>query len=173
MVKTTRIKKEVRFFGLRSVSPAVYSAKALQLAPLLVLFLGATLRAQTVQIHSPSAGATVSSPVALSVTMSDANPASLCVYDNGSLILQQWTSSLTTGLTLSSGSHNIVIDAWRGQTEETATVWINVATPSGGTQGPATGSVAPQISNDMTELNEGHPQGVPSSWGFYSGPTFV
>jgi hypothetical protein len=180
-VKSTSIREENRFSRLRSaksLTAVICSTKLLQIVPLIACFLsGMSLRAETIEIHSPANNATLASPAAFSVTTSDAQPASLWVYDNGSLILQQWASSLTSALTLTSGSHTIVVAAWRGTAEQTASVSVNVSTPGNppATPPPAppSGSVATQISNDMTGSNEGFPQGVPSSYDWYSGPTLT
>lgn len=144
----------------------------LPVVPLLVSFMaGANLRA-AVEISSPVNGATLVSPVALSATTSRAVPTEFQVYDNGSLILQQsGVSSITSSLTLTAGAHTITVETIGRRTSSgSASVAITVSTPV--SSGPPAGSptVAAQISNDMAGQNEGFPQGVPSSYDWYSGP---
>ena len=145
---------------------ACYSSRGISLGAFFAI-TALNSYAATVTISSPANGSVVSSPVALSALTTGAIPQSILVYDNGSLILRQrGVSTLSSALTLSAGSHTILVEATesRGQ-PVTASATITV---SGAGSSPALGTGA-EIAGDMTGPNEGHPHGVPLSWDWANG----
>lgn len=161
------------------------------LGPCLLLGLGTNGLAR-VLINSPSNGATVSSPVQLSVSSIGPQPTSLLVYVNGNFVLRnRTTSSISTALNLSAGSYTIkVVARYNHGSSSTATSSIRVPatsetdtpeTPTAlgnpgnsdpGNSIPAAGSssVADQIAADMQGKNDGYPHGVPLSYDWANGP---
>lgn len=119
-----------------------------------------------VTISSPSNGATVTSPVPLVATTTGAQPSSIAVYDNSSLILKQnGVSEVNASLNLTTGPHTIVVEVSQslGKTAGvSATTSITVS-------GVANSAWWSEIASDMTGLNEGYPHGVPG-YAWASGP---
>lgn len=173
-VTTRIIKKKQRTPGLSYVRAAEVSYKSLfAVVALIFCFLGGVnLRAAVLEISSPSNGATLASPVALSATTSGAVPNEFQVYDNGSLILQEsGVSTITAPLTLTPGAHTITVETTgRRGGNGSASVSIIVSIPVSTSPPPASSTVAAQISNDMTGKNEGFPQDVPLSYDWANGP---
>ena len=128
------------------------------------------LQAQ-IKISSPVNGGTLESPVQLSATLSGAQPSSLLVYDNGSLVLQKsGVSSIGTSLNLANGLHAITVKALEpGGLSSSATTSITVYTPVLFTTG-TTPNLAAALASDMMGKNEGTPHGVPFSYAWATGP---
>lgn len=141
------------------------------------LVAGLNLQAAVV-ISSPANGVTVASPIQLHAAVSGTQPASIFVYDNNSLILQEpGVSSIETSLNLSAGSHTIVVQAsynrnWNASATSKITVSAQQAPVPPPAPAPPTSSSAwwTEIASDMSGTNEGFPHGVPPSWDWAQGP---
>ncbi len=143
--------------------------KILRMLLLGAYLLSAMHAAARVIIGSPSNGATVPSPVQLSASASG-SPASMSVYLNNSLVLQNsGVSSVQTALTVGAGNYTIkVIAQYNRHSSSTATT--NIVVPTTSPEPPASISVARQIAEDMQGTNEALPHGVPSSYDWATAP---
>src|ERR1700722_20412068 len=140
-----------------------------------VCFLAGLNLKAAITINSPVNGAVVASPVQLNATLSGTQPGSILVYDNNLLILQQGGAlSISASLTLTAGSHTIMIQAvQRRRFTSSATTTIIVSSPSSsgsGSSGSGSSTVGTQIASDMIGTSEGLPHGVPLSYDWASGP---
>jgi hypothetical protein len=105
----------------------------------------------------------------------------MSVYVNNTQVFQNQGASVSTALTLKPGSYSIkVLAQSRNRGSSSATVAITVptavtTTPPSTPTTPTTGSstVAEQIAADMQGSNEGHPDGVPTSYNWGNGPVIA
>lgn len=140
------------------------------------IFLFSAIQAYSeVIISAPEDGATVSSPVMLSAssTSNKYHHATLTVYVNDNLVLQQQSDVVQIPLTVSAGKNVITVVAQSYSHSSSASVTVNVAAQAPVSSPSDAGgiSVAAQISDDMTGGNEGAPHGVPLSYDWAVGPT--
>jgi hypothetical protein len=134
--------------------------------PIGLCFLFCGTACANVVIGSPANATTVTSPVELSANISG-TPSSVSVYDNNSLVYSASGASLVqTSLDLTSGSHTLqVIAFYNGRRQGSAVSTTSSVTVSETAAPPPQPSLAVQIANDMTGVNEANPQGWPTSWG--------
>ena len=106
------------------------SASAPVMADFFVRSVGAGCRGsgvnQTVTICSPGSGATVSSPVQITATVTDSTPINYAqIYLDGVKEMTLHSSTVNTSLPMSSGTHRLTVQANDGITFKT-TIYITV-----------------------------------------------